>query len=62
VAVADPEVVAVEAEPAPLVDERAPAALRLAALAVVGGGAGVWICVTVLKYLHELIEAARAVL
>jgi hypothetical protein len=62
VAVAEPQVVDTPTETASLVEERAPAAVRLGAIAVVGGGAGVWVCVTILKYLHELIEAARGVL
>jgi hypothetical protein len=39
-----------------------PMALRSAGVTVVAGGLAIWICVTVLKYCHELIEAARAVL
>ena len=62
VAVADPEADPVEAATAPLVEHGAPGAARLAAVTVLAGGAGVWVCVTILKYLHELIEAARAVL
>jgi hypothetical protein len=60
VAVAEPE--AAPAETAPLVEQGAPGAVRFAAVTVLAGGAGVWLCVTILKYLHELIEAARAVL
>ena len=60
VAVAEPEVDAPEAEPQ--VDRGAPGTIRLAAATVAAGGAGVWLCVTILKYLHELIEAARGVL
>jgi hypothetical protein len=64
VAVADPVAAPVQAETAPSVsvEDRAPAGLRVAAATVLAGGAGVWLCVTILKYLHELIEAARAVL
>jgi hypothetical protein len=52
----------VRPEAAPLVEHGAPGAARLAVAVVAGGGAGVWLCVTILKYLHELIEAARAIL
>ena len=52
----------VAAETAPLVTKGASGPVRLAAVTVLAGGAGVWLCVTILKYLHELIEAARAVL
>jgi hypothetical protein len=62
VAVADPEAPPVAAETAPLVAQGASGPVRLAAITVLAGGAGVWLCVTILKYLHELIEAARAVL
>jgi len=62
VAVADPEAAPVPAETAPLVTKGASGPVRLAAVTVLAGGAGVWLCVTILKYLHELIEAARAVL
>ena len=62
VAVADPEAAPARAEAAPLVEQGAPAAVRLGALTVVAGGAGVWVCVTILKYLHELIAAARGLL
>ena len=61
-AVAEPEAVPARPEAAPLVEQTASSAVRLAAVTVVAGGAGVWFCVTILKYLHELIEAARAVL
>lgn len=36
--------------------------LTVAVAVVAGGGAGVAVCVTVLKYLHELIESARGLL
>ena len=62
VAVADPEAATIWVEAAPLVEHGAPGAARLATAVVVAGGAGVWLCVTILKYLHELIEAARAIL
>jgi len=62
VAVAEPEAAPGPAETAPLIEHGAPGAVRLAAVTVLAGGAGVWVCVTILKYLHELIEAARAVL
>jgi hypothetical protein len=39
-----------------------PAAVRLGVAAVVAGGVGVWVCVTLLKYFHELVEASRALL
>jgi len=60
VAVAEPLVL--ERTVPPEVQPRVPGAARLAAFTVVAGGTGVWLCVTVLKYLHELIEAARGVL
>jgi len=60
VTVAEPLVLEPAAPPEVL--RRAPAAAHIAALTVVAGGTGVWVCVTVLKYLHELIEAARGVL
>jgi hypothetical protein len=62
VAVADPQVAPVRVETPPSAEVKAPAAVRLGAVTVLAGGAGVWVCVTILKYLHELIEAARAVL
>jgi hypothetical protein len=37
-------------------------ALRVAVAVVAGGGVGVAVCITVLKYLHELIESARGLL
>jgi hypothetical protein len=36
--------------------------LTLAVTVIVGGGAGIAACVTILKYLHELIESARGLL
>lgn len=59
VAVLEPQVVD---RTAPEAEQRVPPAARIGALTVVAGGAGVWLCVTILKYLHELIEAARGVL
>jgi hypothetical protein len=59
--VAEPEAAPLSAETEPLVEHGA-GVVRLAAVTVLAGGAGVWVCVTILKYLHELIEAARAVL
>jgi hypothetical protein len=62
VAVADPQVVTVQADTAPVVEDGTAATVRLCMITVLAGGAGVWICVTILKYLHELIEAARGLL
>ena len=62
VAVADPELSTVAAPEAPVVERATAGSVRLAAVTVAAGGAGVWLCVTILKYLHELIEAARGVL
>lgn len=56
VAVAEPDVVQEAARPA----ERAPARARVAAVGITVGAAGVWVCVTLLKYFHELIEATGA--
>jgi hypothetical protein len=36
--------------------------LRAAGVTVAGGGVAIWICVTLLKYFHELVEASRALL
>jgi hypothetical protein len=36
--------------------------LRGAGLSVAAGGVVIWICVTLLKYFHELVEASRALL
>jgi len=36
--------------------------VRLAGLTTVAGGMVIWICVTLLKYFHELVEASRALL
>jgi hypothetical protein len=38
---------------------RATIVVRSAPLVVLAGGMGIWVCVTLLKYLHELVEAAR---
>lgn len=55
---------ATRAEPAtetagvpPSQGRRAALGLRLASLVVVAGGLGIWLCVTLLKYFHELAEA-----
>jgi hypothetical protein len=55
---AAPPVVAAPARPA---SGRGPGRMgaRLGALVVAGGGVGLWICVTLLKYFHELVEASR---
>jgi hypothetical protein len=62
-AVADPEVAAAvgrsEARP---VERPAPVTVRVAPLVVLAGGVGIAVCVTILKYLHELIESARGLL
>ncbi|HVW34472.1 MAG TPA: hypothetical protein VHL53_18205, partial [Acidimicrobiia bacterium] len=50
VAVADPEV-ATETADSPAIERGTPATVRLAAVTVAAGGAGVWLCVTILKYL-----------
>jgi hypothetical protein len=39
-----------------------PLVLRAAGLSIVAGGVVIWICVTLLKYFHELVEASRALL
>jgi hypothetical protein len=62
VAVAERKAPPIEAGTAPQGEPGVPLAVRLGAVTVLAGGAGVWLCVTILKYLHELIEAARAVL
>jgi len=62
VAVAEPETEPAPPATVPLVERGAPGTVHLAAVTVLAGGTGVWVCVTILKYLHELIEAARAVL
>lgn len=43
-------------------DRMAPAAVRVGVFGLLAGGVLVWVCVTLLKYFHELIEASRAVL
>jgi hypothetical protein len=53
--------VAVRAVVAP-VERPAPNAVRLGVGTLVAGGVGVWVCVTLLKYFHELVEASRALL
>ena len=55
VAVADPKVTV-----PPASAERAPTPVRVAAVGIVVGGVGVWVCVTLLKYFHELVEATGA--
>ena len=40
----------------------APNAVRVGVAALVAGGVGVWVCVTLLKYFHELVEASAALL
>lgn len=44
-------------DPQVVVQEVSPTGARLAAVAVSAGGVGIWICVTLLKYFHQLIEA-----
>lgn len=39
-----------------------PLVLRAAGLSIATGGVVIWICVTLLKYFHELVEASRALL
>jgi hypothetical protein len=53
----------VRVRPAPLsVVVDAPAGGRLGAVAILAGAVGMAVCVTILKYLHELIESARGLL
>jgi hypothetical protein len=54
--------VRVEAPPVLRGAERDSRGLTVAAAVVAGGGVGIALCVTVLKYLHELIESARGLL
>jgi hypothetical protein len=51
-----------EPQPAPLLSSDRSPRLRAAGLSIVAGGAVIWICVTLLKYFHELAEASRALL
>jgi hypothetical protein len=46
----------------PALAEETPGGGRFAAVLIVAGGVGVAVCVTILKYLHELIESARGLL
>jgi hypothetical protein len=59
VAVAAPKAESLAAQAAVRAD-RAPAPARLAAVGLVAGGVGIWVCVTLLKYFHELVEATGA--
>ncbi len=52
---------AVRAVP-PRVAERGVGPASLSATVVLAGGVGIAVCVTILKYLHELIESARGLL
>ena len=54
--------VRVEAPPVLQRVERGSRGLTVAAAVIAGGGVGIAVCVTVLKYLHELIESARGLL
>jgi hypothetical protein len=56
------ETVARESQPVPPVRYDASLLLRAAGLTVAAGGVVIWICVTLLKYFHELVEASRALL
>jgi hypothetical protein len=51
-----------EAPPALEPAARAGRGLSIAVAVIAGGGVGIGVCVTVLKYLHELIESARGLL
>lgn len=73
----EPQVSAVATEPAPeetvpapvtataaeehTADEPTKKAVKIGGLMFVLGGAGIWFCVTLLKYFHELIESASAI-
>lgn len=47
---------------APPAVERQSPGLTLAVAVITGGGIGIAVCVTILKYLHQLIESARGLL
>jgi hypothetical protein len=49
-------------QPLPPVRPDPPLPLRAAVVTLATGGVVIWICVTLLKYFHELVEASRAVL
>jgi hypothetical protein len=59
VAVATPKVESLAAQAA-MPAERAAAPARLAAVGIGLGAVGIWVCVTLLKYFHELVEATGA--
>ena len=56
------EAVPRESEPVPPVRSDRSLLLRAAGLTVAAGGVVIWICVTLLKYFHQLVEASRALL
>ena len=56
------EAVAQESQPVKPVRSDRSLLLRAAGLGVAAGGVVIWICVTLLKYFHELVEASRALL
>ena len=56
------ETVAQESESARPVGSHHSLALQAAGLSVAAGGIVIWICVTLLKYFHELAESSRALL
>jgi hypothetical protein len=56
------EAIAPESPPIPPAGCDRPLLLPLAGLTVAAGGMVIWICVTLLKYFHELVEASRALL
>jgi hypothetical protein len=56
------EAVPRESPPVPPVRSDRSLLLRGAGLTVAAGGVVIWICVTLLKYFHELVEASRALL
>jgi hypothetical protein len=61
-AVADPEALATRRSEVSGLERPAPVSVRVAPLVVMAGGVGIAVCVTILKYLHELIESARGLL
>lgn len=62
VAVADPEALTARRSEVSRPERPAPLSVRAAPLVVMAGGVGIAVCVTILKYLHELIESARGLL
>jgi len=56
--VADMPVIAPSRVPSPE-SRSGPVAARVGAVVIGAGGLGLWVCVTLLKYFHELVEASR---